>query len=207
MKNLFFILLGIVMISCGSSKNKTKPKLPPVVTCAENAKIYDQDSKFELNKLITLENLAYSTTYTRLFNQTDSLEKNEIRHKLAKTSERVFKKIFPEGTNLDASRLLAEDYKTILFSTNRVRKGVADAMYFENLIIPNNKSNIQLFVYVVGGIRDKKFTTSFNIYVFNTSNNTVLYYDYIKNMCDPRDEVMFMKTLYYGMNKLKNSIN
>ncbi|AXG72080.1 hypothetical protein KORDIASMS9_04342 [Kordia sp. SMS9] len=210
MKKLLCILIGIVLASCSGTKSesriKKRPKLPPIVSCAEDAKIFDQDVKYETNKLNTIEHLSYSTTYVRLYNQTDSLEKNEIRYKLAKTSERVALKVFPTIKLTDASRLLAENYKTILFSTNRVRKNVSDSKYFENLIIPNDQSNLQLFVYVVSGIRDKQFTTSFHFFVLNTTYNSLLYYDYVKTECDPRDETMFMKTLYYGMNKLKNSV-
>ncbi|WP_420574294.1 hypothetical protein [Kordia sp.] len=205
MRKLFFILVGIVIVSCATSKSTTKPKLPPIIICDENAKIYDQDSRFELNNLTSLDRLSYATTYTRFSTATDSLEKNEIRYRLAKVSEKVALKVFPNAELTDASSLLKKSYNEIVSPILRLKYGEGRQEDFETLNIPND-SGLQLFLEVQNYTGDGIFTNYISIFVIDTKKQEVKYYDFIKYTCDPRDETMFMKTLYYGMNKLKNSI-
>ncbi|MBC8754774.1 hypothetical protein H2O64_08835 [Kordia sp. YSTF-M3] len=206
MKKYIFLLVGMIICACATSKKTAKPKLPPMVTCAENAKIYDRDSEFEINKLTTLDSLSYTTTYTRMYMNTDSLERNEIRFRLGKVSTRVVAKLFPEIEFTDASISLNKTYNDILLSTNRIKKGGATREYFEKLIVPSTKSNLQLFVELKNGTGDGIFVNHVSIFVIDIKNYELKYYDYILYKCDPRDEIMFMKTLYYGLNKLKKSI-
>lgn len=206
MKKIVFILIGIVLVACGSTKSKTKPKLPPVTTCAEDAKIYDQDSNFELNTLTSLDSLSYTTTYIRFSTQTDSIEKNDIRFRLAKTSQRVALKVFPTIQLTDASTLLNKSYNEIVGSILRLKDGKARQEDFEVLVIPNNNTDLQLFIEVQSYAGDGIFVNYISIFVMDIKKQKLKYYDFIKYKCDPRDETMFMKTLHYGMNKLKNSI-
>ncbi|MFK7749130.1 MAG: hypothetical protein AB8B65_12115 [Kordia sp.] len=206
MKKIVFILIGIVLVGCGSTKSKTKPKLPPKTTCAEDAKIYDQDSSFELNTLTSLDSLSYATTYIRFSTQTDSLEKDQIRYKLGKTSQKVALKVFPTIQLTDASILLGKNYNEIVGPILRLKDGEARQEDFEVLAIPNNNTDLQLFIEVQSYAGDGIFVNYISIFVMDTKKQELKYYDFIKYKCDPRDETMFMKTLYYGINKLKNSI-
>lgn len=205
MKKLFFILLGCVVFGCSGTKNK--PKLLTIVACAEDSKIYDRDVKYEGNKLFHLNNLSYSTTYTRVHIRIDSTQKNEIRYKLAETSERVFKKVFPKGKSVDATNLLNKNFNEIADALLYFRKETWDnAGGIEKLTVATPKSSLQLFIDFRCYKNKEGFSNHLVLYVFDIKNKDVMYYDYIHYKCDPRDETMFMKTLYYGMNKLKNSV-
>jgi hypothetical protein len=211
MKKLVFVFIAVLTFSCGTKPiNETvlekRPKLPAVVKCNEEAPIYDQDSEYEFSNILKLKDVSYSTTYVLFNNQTDSLEKNDIRYKLAKLSDKVALKVFPDVKMTDASQLLAQDYKTLIRATSKFRAQTKNPKYYKSIIVPTDKLSLQLFASVSSSIRSKKTITHFHFFVFDTSHNSVVYYDYIKTECDPRDETMFMKTLYYGMNKLKNSI-
>jgi hypothetical protein len=211
MKKLVFVLIAVVTIGCGTKpKTETvlekRPKLPVLVKCDEEASIYDQDSEYEFSNILKLIDVSYSTTYVIFNSQTDSLEKNDIRYKLAKLSDNVALKVFPDIKMTDASQLLAQDYKTLIRATSKFRARTKNPKYYKSIIVPTDKVGLQLFVSVSSSVRYEKTITNFYFFVFDTSHNSVVYYDYIKTECDPRDETMFMKTLYYGMNKLKNSI-
>jgi hypothetical protein len=198
-------------MSCGT-KIKTEPeikelpKLPELVKCDEEAPIYDQDTEYEFNSIFKLYDLSYSTTYVELRNRTDSLEKNDIRYKLAQTSNKVALKVFPNIKMTNPSQLLAQEYMTIIRATSKMRAQSKNPRHYKDIMVPTEESNFQLFVCVSATVGKEKNLTHFDFFVIDLSHITVAYHDYIKTECDPRDEIMFMKTLYYGMNKLKNKV-
>ncbi|MGH1388474.1 hypothetical protein [Kordia sp.] len=210
MKKIAFILIGIVLVACtgtkSTSKIKKRSKLPVIVACAEDAKIYDRDSKFDVNRLNDLSNLSYTATYTMIHTRMDSLEKDSIRFAIDKTAKRVVQKVFPESTYLDETLLLNKNYNDIMFYTTDIRHNNQDANAVDKLTIPSLNNSKQLFVEVRTYVIDKKFSNSIRIFVFDIVLKKLLYYDSVSYKCDVRDETMFMKTLHYGMNKLKNSI-
>ncbi|WP_046745780.1 hypothetical protein [Kordia zhangzhouensis] len=205
MRALFFALTGIILVGCASSR--IRPKLPSSLSCDENAKIYDIDTKFDTNSLTNLSRLSYTATYTMIHTLTDSLEKDSIRFSINKTAKKVVKKVFPESTFLDETLLLHKKYNDIMFYTTDIRLNNEDQKAVSKLTIPNLNSSKQLFVEVRTYVKDGSFSNTIRLYVFDLRAKKLLYYDSVKYKCDPRDEIMFMKTLYYGMNKLKNSIN
>ena len=112
-----------------------------------------------------------------------------------------------ESTFLDETLLLHKKYNDIMFYTTDIRLNNEDQKAVSKLTIPNLNSSKQLFVEVRTYVKDGSFSNTIRLYVFDLRAKKLLYYDSVKYKCDPRDEIMFMKTLYYGMNKLKNSIN
>lgn len=207
MKNYFFILVGMIICACATTSRLTDEKLPPIRICADLATIYDADSEFDIAELDNFDKLSYSTTYTMIHTQTDSIERDTIRLSFARSAKRVVKNVFPTIALLDEKPLQSKDYVDIMKATTLAKRLGRNSDAIEELLIPNPKYTKQLFIEVRTYVKDQEFTNSIRTYVFHTKNKEILYYDAVSYRCDLRDEIMFIKTLYYSLEKLKKSID
>ncbi|WP_046757658.1 hypothetical protein [Kordia jejudonensis] len=206
-KSVFILCTILIIYACATTNTAGRKKLPPVKICADTQVVYDTDGVFDKNNLNSVSKLSYSTTYTLVFTQTDSLEKDAIRYANGKTAQKVVRKIFPKIAILDDTSFLKRTYKDVMFAMTDVKKHNSDTRAVIKLIIPDSNYSEQLFIEVRTYLKNNQFSNYVNIYVFDIERKKLLYFDSVSYECDLRDEIMFTKVLEYGLTKLKNKIN
>lgn len=198
---LFFFSGFLFLFNCKTKIIETRP-LPEITNCELPLEIYDPEFKYEINKLIDLKSLSFSAGYTQFHGKFDSIQKNELRYSMANFIESVIKNEIPDIKVLDNSEILNKSYNTIMKNLTLI-KARNDYGLIRKVTIKDRNSN-QLFIEIRGYPHDKKLTTSIHIYVFDINNKDLLYYDYFKYFCDPRNLDTFAEAIKYGLNKLPN---
>jgi len=179
-------------------------KLPDVIDCKEPVTIVENNWFTEINKLESLNDLSYSTTYTAHHTITDSIERNEIRYAIANNSQEIIKKSFDDIKILNSNNLLDKTYNQIMFNTSTI-KDHSDYSSIENLTSETDFEKI-LFIEIRSYPKQNTFKNYINIFIFNSKENDLLYFDSYYSFCDIRDKKNLDIILTYGLSKLLKTV-
>ncbi|NIK93382.1 hypothetical protein GZ212_14560 [Mangrovimonas sp. CR14] len=204
MRPTFFVFaIALLFICCKSShiqskKLVNKPKLPPATYCEDDVKLNDQN-KNDFNNLLSLDNLAFSTAYTLIYNPTDSIQKDSLRFKIAHWTTDLIKQEWPDLPKIENHNLLSKTYNQVMFATSPL-KFYNKRKVSSDLMVEGQFQN--LFIEIIFYSKNQSNNTSVKIFVFDTKNN-LRYLDQMNYSCDVRDFASLEKVLSYGLQKLR----
>ncbi len=193
-------VLIILLFVYTAVQGQTVSKLPIFQECQENPFIHDDGVEFD--KLESFDEMTYAHAYQMIFSNSDSLQVKRIRDINSKNSRLTVKHILPTVHFLPDSILKSKNYNDIMKNTSDIKWYSRKKKSVENLLV-NTEKGKQLFIEVKSYIHDPKFKNYITVFVFDTKNSELLYFDEVQYYCDIRDKDAFIKVLAYALNKLK----
>ena len=209
MKNsLCFLVILIAGISLTGCKSTLEVREIPQVPCEGNISVKEFSYGNFLSPLGDLEDLSYAYTYTILMVPLDTLEREKIRNNNALLAGSVIAKNFPGIEILPDTSLSNMTYNDVLLELSRLEKtrtAKADNRDIIGKFLVPSRSKKQLFIKVTSYYSDKLFRNYINVYVFDTLDKALIYYNPIGYSCDIRDRIAFTEVLQYALNNLKEN--
>jgi hypothetical protein len=209
-----YLILPFILFGCNGSKSGVTIKRDysfstriPYKKCDDPIKLNEDLST---NSLKNFDNLSFSAAYTSIDTYhsavSDTIAKDSIRYLYAKNIKDLVKLSFPNIEMLNDSMILKKDNPFILKNTGNIwyrNRNLNSSI--TKLIQESYQSNKQLFIEISSYYYQKQFNNRINIFVFNTTENKLLYLNKLNYICDIRDYESLEKAISYGLLKLKEN--
>ncbi len=211
-----YTILLIIISGCSSYEQRLKREkkysfknIIPYTKCSDPVKLIDE-TKGDVFLLKDLNNLSYSTAYTSIDTYhssiSDTIAKDSIRYLYANNINKLVGSVFSNVNMINDSLILKKSNNYIYKNTSNINRGKEKiTASIKNLIQQNKNSTQQLFIEISSFYFNNEFNNSVTIFVFDLSENKLLYLDKLKYICDIRDYNSLEKVLSFGLLKLKEN--